>query len=119
MWPAKIVYTMGYSGRKLDDVQRIVQELEAVLFDIRFSPRSRSPVWNGANLRRVLGARYQHIKAHGNRNYKGGAISVVDYEAGKAAIARSGRPEILMCVCRDCATCHRRTVADRLGNLDL
>ena len=62
----------------------------------------------------MSGARYHHIKALGNRNYKGGPISIVDYEAGKAAIERSGRPVILTCVCRDYTTCHRRAVAERL-----
>jgi len=108
------VYTMGYGGQKLPLVQKAVAELGAVIFDIRYSPRSRNPTWNGANLRRVLGARYRHVKAFGNRNYKGGPVEIVDYEAGKKAVEQCGRPVILMCVCRDYQRCHRRNIAEQL-----
>lgn len=108
------VYTLGYSGRKMPEIQALVERLGAVIFDIRFSPRSRAPVWNGTNFQRVFGARYRHMKAMGNKNYKGGPIALVDYEAGKAAIEAMGRPVILMCVCKDASICHRTTIAERL-----
>jgi len=109
-----IVYTLGYSGRKMDEIEALVAEREAILFDVRFSPRSRDPVWSGSSLRRVFGQRYRHIRAFGNRNYRDGPIEIVDFEAGVEAIRRSGRPVILMCGCRDYRTCHRRHVAEQL-----
>ena len=112
-----IVYTLGYSGRKMDEIQALVVEREAILFDVRFSPRSRNPVWSGSSFRRVFGKRYRHIRALGNRNYRDGPIEIVDFEAGVEAIRRSGRPVILMCGCRDYAECHRRRIAERLTSL--
>lgn len=109
------IYTLGYSGRSPAEIKQLVDNLDAVLLDIRFSPRSRIPHWAGKNLRALLGeTRYQHLKALGNRNYKGGPIALVDYEAGQAAITQAKRPVILMCVCHDYHTCHRAVVAERL-----
>lgn len=108
------VYTLGYSGKKMYEIEELVKQVGGILFDIRFSPRSRAPVWNGSNFREVFGARYKHVKALGNRNYKGGPIALVDFEAGLEQIRASGRPVILMCACKDYDVCHRKTIAERL-----
>jgi uncharacterized protein (DUF488 family) len=113
----KQVYTLGYTGRKLDGLKAIVQEKQAILFDIRFSPRSRNPVWNGGNLRQAFGARYKHIRALGNANYRGNSVRIQDFDAGLRAIAESGRPVILMCACKDYGSCHRSVIATRLREL--
>ena len=55
------------------------------------------------------------MPAFGNRNYKGGPVEIVDYQAGKSLVAAHPRPVILLCVCRDPATCHRADVARRLA----
>ena len=109
------VYGIGYSGRKLHEIRQLVQDLDAVVFDIRFSPRSRAPQWNGNRLSDELGSdRYLHVKEFGNKNYRGGPIELVDYEGGKSIIEASTRPIILMCVCKDPAICHRTLIMGRL-----
>lgn len=109
------VYTIGYSGRSVEDVKAIVEDLDAVLFDIRFSPFSRNPDWTGQRLRSAFGFRYFHVKTLGNANYKSdGPISILDYNAGRLAIEKSTRPVVLMCACAHYATCHRATVATML-----
>lgn len=108
------VHTLGYSNIKLPRLAELVDELDAIVFDVRFSPRSRNPTWSGGNLRAVLGDRYRHVKDLGNRNYRGGPIDLVDYEAGRQQIEQSDKPVILMCVCSDYARCHRSTIAARL-----
>lgn len=108
------VYTIGYSGRRPDEVRRIVKNLNAILFDIRFSPRSWLPQWAGSGVCSLVDGDYRHLKALGNANYKGGPVSIVDYEAGRAAIQITERPVILMCVCGDPAHCHRTVVAEML-----
>lgn len=111
----KIVYTMGYSGRKMGEVEELVEEHEAVLLDIRYSPFSRNPTWSRKSFERTFERRYQHVPALGNVNYKGdGPIQIQDFDAGLEIIERSGRPVILMCACRDYTTCHRRVIAERL-----
>jgi uncharacterized protein (DUF488 family) len=110
----KQVYTIGYSGRQPQHLLNLAARIDAVIYDIRFSPRSRVPAWNGRALAAAWGDRYRHVGTLGNKNYKGGDIELVDYEAGKAAIAASPKPVILMCVCADPAICHRTFIAQLL-----
>ena len=108
------VYTIGYSGRKPGQILDLAEELDAIVFDIRFSPRSRIPHWNGSSLSQLLGKRYCHVKAFGNRNYRGGSIAIVSYNVGKSKIAASEKAVILMCVCKDAQRCHRTLIAEWL-----
>lgn len=108
------IYTVGYSGIKVTDLKRAVEELDALIMDIRYSPMSRIPMWRRENLTATFGERYVHVRALGNVNYKGGPISIVDYVAGRRAIENSNRTVILMCVCGHYATCHRAVVASLL-----
>lgn len=107
-------YGIGYSGRTMDELERIVQALDAVLVDIRFAPYSRNPAFRKASLQAALGSRYVHLGAFGNRNYQGGPVDIVDYEAGRAALEALERPALLMCMCRDPAACHRSVIMERL-----
>lgn len=111
------IYTLGYSGRKAKDIKHIAEELDAVVFDIRYSPRSRNPDFSGKRLRELLAERYQHIRAFGNSNYRSGPIALVDFDAGLEAIRQSEKPVILMCVCKDAVICHRTTIAEHLRAL--
>jgi uncharacterized protein (DUF488 family) len=111
------LYTLGYAGRTLHDVVDTVARHQAVLLDIRYSPRSWQPQWTRTSLLAALGEHYLHVPALGNRNYRGGEIEIVEYEAGRELVREqlsTGRSVILMCVCRDVATCHRLQVARRL-----
>ena len=114
-----MLYTLGYSGWTPQAIQMEAQARNAVVCDIRYSPMSRHPQWNRRQLVQLLGGRYQHVQALGNRNYKnGGPIELTDYEVGKQVIAEilvTGQSVILLCVCRDVATCHRRTAAEQLA----
>ena len=111
----KTAYGIGYSGRTADDLKRIVEELDGYLVDIRFTPHSRNPSFRKAALEAAFGDRYVYLRAFGNRNYKGGPVEIVDYEAGKAALEALDKPALLLCVCRDPKTCHRTTVLQRLA----
>jgi uncharacterized protein (DUF488 family) len=114
-----MLYTLGYSGWTPEAIQEEAQARNAVVCDIRYSPASRHPQWMKRQLAQHLGARYQHVQALGNRNYKsGGPITLANYEAGKQVIAEiltTGQSVILMCACEDLATCHRRTAAEQLA----
>jgi uncharacterized protein (DUF488 family) len=115
------VYTFGYSGHTSAQLKQLAEELDAIVFDIRFSPRSRDPQWSGKRLRAALGHRYQHIRELGNENYKSGPIQLVDFvqlvdfEAGRTLIEDSNKPVILMCVCHNYHDCHRSVVASKLA----
>jgi hypothetical protein len=111
------LYTLGYSGWKMDELLHQMDELTALLVDIRYSPFSRHAIWAKSSLERALGDRYVHVRALGNEHYKGGPVKLMDYDAGKLLVQSylsTGRNTILMCVCEDVATCHRLHVAGLL-----
>ena len=110
------IYTTGYlAGWTPEVLAAAVAEQGAVLGDIRFRPRSRVPGWNRAQLERLMGIRYRHLEALGNRNYKGGEIALLDLAEGLRQVEvllDQFDNVILMCACRNRQQCHRRLVAD-------
>lgn len=121
----KSLYTFGYSGQQPEKLLALAEQLDAIPYgirsvivaDVRFSPRSRVPHWNGGRLAKLLGDRYHHLPALGNRNYKGGPVEIVDLEAGLAQVADvlAHQPIILLCVCAEVERCHRRLVAEAIS----
>jgi hypothetical protein len=105
------LYDIGYS--EIKDIYmfaKAVNALDAVVLDIRFSPRSRDFRWNGSNVRKVLGEpHYSQLHDLGNRNYKGGPIEFVDLEHGLEVIRNllELKNVIVMCMCPDRNRCHR------------
>jgi len=112
---ANQVYGVGYSKKQPADILRLAMQLDAIVYDVRYSPRSRRPEWSRKRLTEALGDRYQHTPQFGNANYKvkGGPIEIKDFAAGLAMVRASDKPVILMCVCGDPNKCHR-TVVGRL-----
>ena len=61
------IYTLGYTGWKLDEVAAVLERLNAILADVRMVPRSRNPIWNSAALAKRFADRYVWLKQFGNR----------------------------------------------------
>src|SRR5215510_2609490 len=80
------LFTLGYSGWTLEQLARQVQELGALLLDIRYSPNSRQPQWRRQNLAATFPDRYVHVQALGNVNYRSGEMAISDYTAGKRLV---------------------------------
>lgn len=85
--------------------------------DIRFSPRSRILDWTAGRLAKLLGNRYRHLPALGNRNYRGGLIEFVDLEEAVVQVGELLRqqPVILLCGCARLEQCHRLPVAEAIA----
>lgn len=124
------IYTIGYTGWKPEQLKAKVDELGAMLVDIRYSPRSRRPEWSREALRGLWGQNWErsclHLVALGNRNYKnGGAIELAAPEVGVKALAPvlQQRPIVLLCACRDADLCHRSVasafLSERLGDVEV
>ena len=109
------VYGIGYSGKQPQDIHRLALQMDAVVFDVRLSPRSRRPEWNKGRLQTLLGDRYVHVRELGNENYKGGPVKIADFDAGLEMVKKSPKPVILMCVCSKPAKCHRRDIGRMLS----
>lgn len=108
------IYTIGYLGRVYEDVLAIVQERQAILVDIRFSPGGDP---RSIHLSYCLGERYAYVRELGNPNDTNGKpMALANPEAAVPAIRAllAKRPLILMCACRDLAQCHRKLAAEFL-----
>jgi len=113
------IYTLGYQASTPEAVKRYVADLDALLVDIRHAPFSRDPRWAGSSIRNWLGSiRYVHCPGYGNLNYRNsGPVALFD----PAAAVRHLRPLlerqslILLCVCGNAETCHRKVAAEHLS----
>jgi len=113
----KQLYDMGYGTiKKVGALHDFVKANNAVLVDVRFSPRARNPDYNKNALMDRFGTRYLHITQLGNKDYKGDGIDFVDLEAGLKLVAAEleYRPVILMCACWQRSTCHRLAIVEAL-----
>ena len=107
------VYSFGYTGRQLSTLQESIGKSNALLLDIRFSPRSRVPMWNRRNLEMTFGDRYLWVgNLLGNSMYRTNSIAIVDMARGLELISRiaAKQPVALMCVCASPIGCHRSTI---------
>lgn len=113
------IYLLGYSGRTVEDIQRVVGN--GLLLDIRLSPQSRRPGFSRKSLEEHFGESYMWLYEFGNENYTtgNGDIALYDPEVGleivRGLCALDNVQNIfLMCVCKNEATCHRRQVGELL-----
>ena len=114
------IHTLGYAAWTTDQLQALVEEENALLADVRLSPKSGKAGFSKHELAGLLGQRYVHVPAMGNANYQGGPIQIKDFDCGvqqlrRVFVERKVEALILMCGCQNAQTCHRRTVAERLA----
>ena len=110
-----MLYTIGYSRRTARNILAIATELDAVVIDVRGSPRSRKADFNRPALERVMGARYVW-RGETLGNY---APNVVTPE-GLRWLEQFGdkRHAILMCMEGPPGDCHRHhMIARPLGGV--
>lgn len=112
------LYTLGYAGLTPEQLRAASVQYAATILDVRLAARSPAPQWRKSALVQLLGDRYRHISALGNRNYRnGGPIQLAHPEAALPMVqqALAQRSVILLCGCADVATCHRREAASWLS----
>ena len=54
-------YTTGFSGRDINDLEPMLDALDAVLVDVRFSPTSEIMRWRQVYLKTFLREKYHHL----------------------------------------------------------
>jgi uncharacterized protein (DUF488 family) len=109
----KQLYDVGYQSVDRDLLFAALKKLNAVLVDVRYSPRSRDAKWDGKKLAELLEDGYVHMPEFGNKNYKGNTIELASPEAGVLMLYQilTERPAILMCACWNRSWCHRAVAA--------
>lgn len=110
------IYTLGYAQWAIDEVETVVNTLDAGLVDIRHSPYTSKPGFTKAELRDRFPDRYLHLEAFGNVNYDGGPVELEDPEQGLEVISDLDLVPILMCGCKSENQCHRSTVASLIAD---
>jgi len=116
------VFAFGYAGRKLPTLVQNIKDADAVLVDIRYSPRSRVPTWTRRNLEEAFGDRYVWAgDTLGNVLYRTTAIQIVDAVTGMELLLSIAEknPVALMCVCERESECHRRVIVAELEKFGL
>jgi len=113
------VYLTGYTGKKPADLKAMVERMGARLIDIRYSPNSRVPQWRQAALTELLGDAYYGLPAFGNKAFRERRIEISNFYSGESWLFwhfkdHPEQPVILMCACKDAATCHRTEVGNLL-----
>lgn len=114
------LYTIGYTGRTIEELAQTAKAANAMVVDVRLSARSRVTQWDKVTLYSGLdrrGVEYWHIPDLGNTNYKsGGPITLHAPETGLEALRGllSRGNCVILCVCPCVDDCHRKTVADAM-----
>ena len=91
--------TTGYSGKNVAELKSLIDALDAILNDVRFSPTSRRLEWRREYLQDLLKENYRHIPQLGNRTFRENKITIHHPELGIKIITALNRHVVLMCGC--------------------
>ena len=110
------IYTTGFAGKDFTLLPKLLDFLDAVLIDIRFSPISDKQIqWRKDYLRLLLKDRYLHVPHLGNRISKeSGKQSIQNLSLGIKIITELKANLLLMCECRRIEECHRAIISQSL-----
>lgn len=107
-------YTTGFSGRDISDLKPMIDRLDAVLVDVRFSPTNELMRWRQVYLKALLREKYRHIAQLGSRATRTGANQIQHLDLGLKILLSFGTNAVLMCECADLKDCHREIIAKEL-----
>lgn len=110
-----VIYTTGYAGKDINDLKPLLEDLDALLVDIRFLPESDVLHWRQVYLKALLGRKYLHIPNLGIRSFRqGNQNTIQNLGLGIKILLGLERSLALMCACAELAKCHRRLIAEEL-----
>lgn len=104
-------YTTGFSGRDIGDLKPLVDRLDALLVDVRFSPNNELMRWRQIYLKTLLRGKYRHVAHLGNR---AGTSQIQHLDLGLKVLLSFGANAVLMCECAELKDCHRQIIAEEL-----
>lgn len=107
-------FTTGYAGKDINDLKSMLDRLDAVLVDVRFSPTSELMRWRQIYLKTLLREKYYHLPQLGNRGFRERAIQIQNLDLGIKVLVSFNANAVLMCECADGRDCHRLVIAKEL-----
>ena len=107
-------YTTGFSGEDINDLKPMLDALDALLIDVRFSPQSNLLRWRQIYLKALLREKSRHISQLGSRADRAGTNRVQHLDLGVKILLSFQAKAVLMCECADPKDCHRLMIAKEL-----
>jgi len=107
-------YTTGYAGKDINDLKSLVNALDAVLVDVRFSPTGELMRWRQIYLKTLLREKYHHVAQLGNRSFRERRNQIHNLDLGIKILVSFNENAVLMCECADSKECHRLLIAEEL-----
>lgn len=107
-------YTTGYTGKNINDLKPMLDALDAVLVDVRFSPTSEIMFWRQVYLKTLLREKYYHVPQLGSRTFREGKAQIQNLDLGIKILVSFNANAVLMCECVDPDECHRTSIAQEL-----
>ncbi len=107
-------YMTGYAGKDINDLKPLLDALDAVLVDVRFSPTSEIMRWRQIYLKALLRGKYYHVPQLGNRSFREGKAQIQNLDLGIKVLVSFNANAVLMCECADPKECHRLIIAQEL-----
>lgn len=122
-------YTTSCAGMEINDLKPMLDALDAVLVDVRFSPTSEIMRWRQIYLKTLLRGKYYHVPQLGSRAFRENKAQIQNLDLGIKILLSFDANAVLMCECDDPKECHRVVIAqeirrkgfeiEELGNWDL
>lgn len=114
--PQQIIkfYTTGYAGKDINDLKPLLDRLDAILVDVRFSPTSEIMRWRQIYLKTLLREKYHHVPQLGSRAFRDVRHQIQNLDLGIKILVSFNANAVLMCECPDPKECHRLVIAEEL-----
>ena len=110
-------YTTSYAGKDINDLKPMLDALDAVLVDVRFSPTSELMRWRQIYLKALLREKYHHVPQLGNRAFREGKTQIQNLDLGIKILVSFNSNAVLLCGCEDVKECHRLVIAEELRRM--
>ena len=107
-------YTTRYAGKDINDLKPLLDALNTVLVDVRFSPTSEIMFWRHVYLKTLLREKYHHVPHLGSRAFRQGKAQIQNLDLGIKILVSFNANAVLMCECADPNECHRTSIAQEL-----
>jgi uncharacterized protein (DUF488 family) len=107
-------YTTSYVGMNIDYLKPMINGLDAVLVDVRFSPISVVLRWRHVYLKTLLREKYHHVAQLGSRAFRQGKAQIQNLNLGIQILVSFNANAVLMCECADPKECHRLIISQEL-----
>lgn len=113
------IYTTHSSGKDAARLPILLNELDAILIDIRFTPPAQPLKWSRNYLKILLKKRYLHVPTLGDRAAENrgvdGKPSIHNLALGIKIVAELKINLLLFCSCDVNGKCHRWVISKELA----